>query len=133
MSEFLFDVISWLFPPFLVYLIHPIFMGMVIPSRLKRWWQIVLLAAFVSLFNLPKAIWGIYSVPANIFRIISLPVLQIAVPLLFFEGPVWKRLFDQFSYVQWPDRGRRCGCLDGHFPLRTSASKMWSHSLLAML
>jgi len=32
MSEFLFDVISWLFPPFLVYLIHPIFMGMIIPS-----------------------------------------------------------------------------------------------------
>ena len=96
MSEFLFDVISWLCPPFLVYLIHPIFMGMVIPSRLKRWWQIVLLAAFVSLFNLPKAIWGIYSVPANIFRIISLPVLQIAVPLLFFEGPVWKRLLTNF-------------------------------------
>lgn len=92
MSEFLFDVISWLFPPFLVYLIHPIFMGMVIPSRLKRWWQIVLLAAFVSLFNLPKAIWGIYSVPANVFRILSIPVLHIAGPLLFFEGPVWKRL-----------------------------------------
>lgn len=92
MSDFLFSVISWLFPPFLVYLIHPVFMGMVIPSRLRRWWQIVLLAAFVSLFNLPKAIWGIYSVQANIFRIISIPVLQIAVPLLFFKGPVWKRL-----------------------------------------
>lgn len=92
MSKFLIDVISWLFPPFLVYLIHPIFMGMVIPSRLKRWWHIVLLAAFISLFNLPKAIWGIYSVPANVFRILSIPVLHIAVPLLFFEGPVWKRL-----------------------------------------
>ena len=92
MSEFLLDVISWMFPPFLVYLIHPIFMGMVIPSRLKRWWHIVLLAAFISLFNLPKAIWGIYSVPANVFRILSIPVLHIAVPLLFFEGAVWKRL-----------------------------------------
>ena len=92
MSDFMFSVASWLFPPFLVYLIHPIFMGMVIPSRLKRWWQIVLLAAFVSLFNLPKAIWGIYSIPANIFRIASIPVLQIAIPLLFFKGAVWKRL-----------------------------------------
>lgn len=132
MSEFLFDVISWLFPPFLVYLIHPIFMGMVIPSRLKRWWQIVLLAAFVSLFNLPKAIWGIYSVPANIFRIISLPVLQIAVPLLFFEGPVWKRLLTNFLMFSGQIVGE--GVASGRsLPPRTSASKMWSHSLLAML
>ena len=92
MSDSLFRILSWLFPPFLVYLIHPVFMGMVIPSRLKRWWQIMLLAAFVSLFNLPKAIWGIYSVSANVFRIISLPVMHLAIPLLLFKGPVWKRL-----------------------------------------
>ena len=92
MSDFLFSVLSWLFPPFLGYLIHPVFMGMVIPSRLKCWWQIMLLAAFVSLFNLPKAIWGIYSVSADVFRIISLPVMHLAIPLLLFKGPVWKRL-----------------------------------------
>ena len=92
MYEQLYEIINWLVPPFFVYLIHPIFMGMVIPSRLRKWWQIVLLAAFVSLFNLPKAVWGIYSIQANIFRLISLPVLQIIVPLFFFKGPVWKRL-----------------------------------------
>ena len=92
MYEQLYEIINWLVPPFFVYLIHPIFMGLVIPSRLRKWWQIVLLAAFVSLFNLPKAVWGIYSIQANIFRLISLPVLQIIVPLFFFKGPVWKRL-----------------------------------------
>ena len=84
MSGFLIKMFSWLIPSFLVYLIHPIFMGMVIPSRLNKWWHIPLLAAFVSLFNLPKVIWGIYSVEANIFRLISLPVLQTIIPLLFF-------------------------------------------------
>ena len=86
MSDSLFRILSWLFPPFLVYLIHPVFMGMVIPSRLKRWWQIMLLAAFVSLFNLPKAIWGIYSVSANVFRIISLPVMHLAIPCSFLRA-----------------------------------------------
>ena len=37
MSE---TVILWLILPFAVYLVHPIFMGMVIPSRLRRCWKV---------------------------------------------------------------------------------------------
>ncbi len=86
------DFFNWIFPPFLVYLIHPVFMGMVIPSRLRRWWHVPALAAFVALFNIPKALWGIYSPMADLFRLLTVPVLLVAVPLLCFEGPVWKRL-----------------------------------------
>lgn len=93
MSE---TVILWLILPFAVYLVHPIFMGMVIPSRLRRWWQVVLLAAGVALFNLPKVIWGVYSTPADIFRLLSVPVILVAIPVLFFSGPVWKRLLVNF-------------------------------------
>ena len=89
MSE---TVILWLILPFGVYLVHPIFMGMVISSRLRRWWQVALLAAGVALFNLPKLIWGVYSTPADIFRLLSAPVILVAIPVLFFTRPVWKRL-----------------------------------------
>ena len=92
MDYWFFEIARWFLPPFFVYLIHPVFMGMVIPSRLKRWWHFVLLAAFVALFNIPKAIWGIYSLQAEIFRVIAVFPLLIGIPLLFFEGPVWKRI-----------------------------------------
>jgi len=85
-------ILKWLMPPFLVYLVHPIFMGMVVPSKIHKWWQVVLLAAGVSLFNIPKMIWGIYSAPAAAFRVIATVVLMLVIPLTLFEGPVWKRL-----------------------------------------
>lgn len=79
-------------PAFFAYLVLLIFMGMILPARLKHRWQYVLVAFVICLFNAPKVIWGDYSVMANIFRILSVPVALAALPLLCFEGPVWKRL-----------------------------------------
>lgn len=83
---------NWVLPPFLAYLVHPIFLGMVLPSRLKRWWQVAALSAALSLFNLPKAIWGAYSVQGDVVRVVSVVLLCVVIPLAFFEGTVWKRL-----------------------------------------
>lgn len=80
------------FPAFVAYLVLLLFMGMILPTRLKRWWQYVLVAFAICLFNAPKVIWGDYSVMADVFRILSVPVVLGALPLLCFEGPVWKRL-----------------------------------------
>lgn len=79
-------------PAFVAYLVLLIFMRMNLPSRLKRWWQVVLVALAVSLFNVPKAVWGDYSVQANLFRALSVPLALAVLPLLCFKGPVWKRL-----------------------------------------
>lgn len=79
-------------PAFFAYLVLLIFMGMIVPPRLKHRWQYVLVALGICLFNAPKVIWGDYSVMADIFRILSVPVALAALPLLCFEGPVWKRL-----------------------------------------
>ena len=92
MAEMIDLILKWLLPPFLVYLVHPVFMGMAVPSKIRHWWQVVLLAAGVALFNIPKIIWGIYSPPAVAFRLIAFVVLMLIIPLAFFEGPVWKRL-----------------------------------------
>lgn len=92
MSETVASLILWLVPPFAVYLFHLVFMGMVIPTRIRRWWQFVLLAAGVALFNLPKLVWGAYSAMSNAFRPLAGPVMLVAIPVLFFTGPFWKRL-----------------------------------------
>lgn len=79
-------------PAFVAYLALLIFMRMIVPARLKCWWQYVLVAFVICLFNAPKVIWGDYSVQANVARVLSVPLILVALPLLCFKGPVWKRL-----------------------------------------
>lgn len=89
MSE---TVILWLILHLAACLVHLVFMGMVIPCRLRRCWQVVLLAAGIALFHLPKLIWGDHSTPTDFFRLLRAPSILVAVPVLFFAGPLWKRL-----------------------------------------
>lgn len=79
-------------PAFAAYWVLLIFMGMILPGRLKHWWQCALVAFGISLFNLPKALCGMYSLSADVFRLLSVPVLLLLVPILCFEGPIWRRL-----------------------------------------
>ena len=81
-------ILKWLMPPFFVYLVHPIFMGMMVPSKIHKWWQVVLLAAGVSLFNIPKMIWGIYSAPAAAFRVIATVVLMLVISGFCVSGDI---------------------------------------------
>lgn len=88
-------LLSWAsrcLPALAAYWVLLIFMGMILPGRLKHWWQCALVALGVSLFNLPKAVWGIYSLPADVFRLLSVPVILLLVPILCFGGPIWRRL-----------------------------------------
>lgn len=80
------------FPAFAANLVHLVFLGMIVPPRLKHRWQYLLVALAVCLFNVPKVIWGSYSVQAEVFRLLALPAVLFALPLLCFTGAVWKRL-----------------------------------------
>lgn len=95
MSELLYNCLLWCFPAFVAYLPLLIFMGMIVPARL-RGWQYLLVAFVVCLFNVPKAVWGPYSAPADVFRLLAGPLLLIVLPLLLYKGPVWKRLLTNF-------------------------------------
>lgn len=96
MSELLYSCLLWCLPALIAYLIHMIFVGMIVPSRLRRWWQYLLVAFGVCLFNVPKVVWGAYSAPAVVFRLLAGLVVLIGIPVLLFRGPVWKRLLTNF-------------------------------------
>ena len=92
MNDTLYDIFIWCFPAFIAYLPLLIFMSMVVPSRMHHGWQVPLVAFGVCLFNAPKVLWGAYSAPANVFRLLVGVVLLLLIPLLLYKGPVWKRL-----------------------------------------
>lgn len=92
MNDTLYNIFIWCFPAFISYLPMLIFMSMIVPTRMRHWWQYLLVAFGVCLFNAPKVLWGAYSVPADVFRLLAGVVLLLLIPLLLYKGPVWKRL-----------------------------------------
>lgn len=96
MSELLYSCLLWCLPALAAYLVHMIFVGMIVPTRLRRWWQYLLVAFGVCCFNVPKVVWGAYSAPAVVFRLLAGPVVLIVIPVFLFKGPVWKRLLTNF-------------------------------------
>lgn len=99
MSELFFSILLWCFPAFIAYLLQLIFMSLIVPSKLHRFWQYPLLALAISFFNLPKVIYGAYSMSADVFRLLSMPIVLIAVPILFFDAPLWKRLLTNLLLI----------------------------------
>lgn len=98
MNDTLYALFVWCFPAFISYLPILIFMSMVVPTRLRRWWQYLLVAFGVCLFNAPKVLWGAYSAPANVFRLLAGVVILFLIPYLLYEGPVWKRLLTNLLF-----------------------------------
>ncbi len=66
-------------------------MGRLFPLR-ARVWVIVLCALLVPLGNVPKLIWGVFSMESNLVRALFFPILSFVFPLALFCGSVWKRL-----------------------------------------
>ena len=66
-------------------------MGRLFPLRAPVW-VVVLCALLVPLGNVPKLIWGVFSMESNLVRALFFPVLSLVFPLALFRGSVWKRL-----------------------------------------
>lgn len=96
MSQLIRSCLLWCLPALAAYPIQLLLMGMIVPTRLRRWWQYLLVSFGVCLFNVPKVIWGAYSLPADVFRLLAGPVVLVVIPVLLFAGPVWKRLLTNF-------------------------------------
>ena len=72
------------------------FMARLFPLRLKLW-QLAIMVFIFPIANLPKLIWGPFSLIANITRVVFIPIGMVIYPLLAFRGSVCRRLVVNLS------------------------------------